>query len=296
MIIDPGISIDEGYPAYDQLLQSGAFVKSYDTNTPIEGKVWPGVVYFPDFFHPNASQWWYNQIANFHASGPEFDGMWIDMNEVSNFCDGQCTSVDNSEGLKPLTFNPNNPPYLPGGTELSHNTINITAQQYIGGMMYNTHNMYGWSEGIASKEALEKLRGGRSMVISRSTHAGTGSHNGHWLGDNGSSFIDMYYSIPGILTMNMFGISLVGADICGFGGDTTEELCSRWMELGTLYPFARNHNSIGQRSQEPYAFTDVLLNISRDSLNRRYTLSPFYLYIVCKSINAGRNGMGTFVF
>jgi alpha-glucosidase (family GH31 glycosyl hydrolase) len=50
----------------------------------------------------------------------------------------------------------------------------------------------------------------------------------------------------------MMGITMVGADICGFNSNTTASLCQRWMELGAFYPFARNHNTDDGIDQERY--------------------------------------------
>jgi alpha-glucosidase (family GH31 glycosyl hydrolase) len=47
-----------------------------------------------------------------------------------------------------------------------------------------------------------------------------GKYGSRWLGDNFSQTKFMKLSVSGTMLMNMFGIPLVGADICGFLEDT----------------------------------------------------------------------------
>ena len=83
----------------------------------------------------------------------------------------------------------------------------------------HTHTT-GFSEAIATRAALESLRSNvRSFVLSRSTFPGSGVHTGHWTGDNSATEGDLYFSIPGMLNFQMFGVPLVGSDICGFIGE-----------------------------------------------------------------------------
>ena len=65
------------------------------------------------------------------------------MNEVANFCDGECSSTNAIEG----NFDPDNPPYKPenGGAPLNSHTISLRAKQHIGSV-YDTHNLYGHME------------------------------------------------------------------------------------------------------------------------------------------------------
>jgi len=47
---------------------------------------------------------------------------------------------------------------------------------------------------------------------------------------------------------------LTGDDICGFMHETTPNLCARWNQLGSVYPFMRNHNIKESSDQDPSAF------------------------------------------
>ena len=59
---------------------------------PITGAVWPGPTVWPDWFNPQAQDYWNNQFAQFFSpgNGVDIDGLWIDMNEGSNFCPDPC--------------------------------------------------------------------------------------------------------------------------------------------------------------------------------------------------------------
>uniref|UniRef100_I3M252 Sucrase-isomaltase, intestinal n=1 Tax=Ictidomys tridecemlineatus TaxID=43179 RepID=I3M252_ICTTR len=276
IIVDPAISNNSSqshpYGPYDRGSAMKIWVNSSDGVNPLIGEVWPGKTVFPDYTNPNCAVWWTKEFELFHSE-VEFDGIWIDMNEVSNFVDGSVSGCSKN--------NLNYPPFTPRVLDgyLFSKSLCMDAVQHWG-KQYDVHNLYGYSMAIATAEAVKTVfPNKRSLIITRSTFAGSGKFAAHWLGDNAATWNDLQWSIPGMLEFNLFGIPMVGADICGFALDAPEELCRRWMQLGAFYPFSRNHNDREYKDQDPASFgaDSLLMNSSRHYLNIRYTLLP-YLY------------------
>uniref|UniRef100_A0A8C4WYN7 alpha-glucosidase n=1 Tax=Eptatretus burgeri TaxID=7764 RepID=A0A8C4WYN7_EPTBU len=274
---DPAISINEKrngtpYQTYEKGTKIGVWVNTSDGQTPLVGEVWPGDAVFPDFTNPLCISWWSNECKEFYKK-VQFDGFWIDMNEPSSFIPGSKKGCVNNRW--------NNPPFIPNivGREMYMKTLCMDALQ-TWGRHYDVHSLYGYSMAIATQSAGKTVfPNKRSMVISRSTAPGSGASTGHWLGDNAATWNDLRWSVIGMLEFNLFGIPFIGADICGFFDNTTEELCRRWMQVGAFYPFSRNHNAEGYQPQDPAWFgpNSLLLNSSSAALHIRYTLLP-YLY------------------
>jgi alpha-glucosidase (family GH31 glycosyl hydrolase) len=245
---------------------------------------------------------WARAMDDFYNT-VHFDGIWIDMNEPA-----QLLVLENTRGeLLPDGYDYDVDknqyeyiPYMPGFREkertdlrthsLSENAISVKYKEDPLYTSYNFKALMALMQAEFTKVGLE-AKNKRSFVLTRSTTLGTGRYGFHWLGDNFSRFRDMRNGITGIFNFNLFGIPMTGDDICGFIDNTWDDLCARWMALGTLYPFSRNHRDIKSRNQEPYAFgeTSNTLKISKIALPLRYSLLR-YFYSNMYLISLGEKG------
>ncbi|KAK4592797.1 hypothetical protein RGQ29_017087 [Quercus rubra] len=291
VIIDPGIAVNSSYGVYQRGIADDVFIK-YE-GEPYLAQVWPGAVNFPDFLNPKTVSWWGDEIRRFHELVP-VDGLWIDMNEASNFCSGKCTIPKGKQcptgtgpgwvcclDCKNITKTRwDDPPYKINASGLQapvgFKTIATSAVHYNGVLEYDAHSLYGFSQSIATHKGLQGLEGKRPFILSRSTYVGSGHYAAHWTGDNQGTWENLRYSISTMLNFGIFGVPMVGSDICGFYPQPTEELCNRWIEVGAFYPFSRDHANYYSPRQELYQWESVAES-ARNALGMRYKLLP-YLY------------------
>ena len=277
-IIDSAIAIDTTYKIYNDGLKAGVYIKSNFTKQDLVGVTWAGYSVWVDFLNPAANTFWEEALKEFYDA-VNFDAIWLDMNEPSNFCDGECPDQMNYhyyyfplDYYDDLYYNPTHRP-------LEARTISMEAIHYGDPKIateFNYHNMFPFYQSRVTSNFFVRRLEKRPFIVSSSTFVGSGRYVSHWLGDNYSTWTDMAFSIPGMIHFGMFGIPFVGANICGYSGNATDRLCARWMQLGAYYPFMRNHNSPEGEAQEPYV-NETLKIASKRAILSRYSLVR-YIY------------------
>ncbi len=280
-IVDAGVKIEKGYDVYEEGVEKGYFCTN-EKGEDFVAAVWPGLVHFPDFLNPEVRKWFGYKYKVLIDQGIE--GFWNDMNEPAIFYTpeglkeafekvDEIRQKDNIGvyeyfDLKDSVSNTGNNPkdyqrfyHKVGEKRIRHDKV---------------HNLYGYNMTRAAGEAFEALEPHkRILMFSRASYIGMHRYGGIWTGDNMSWWSHLLLNIKMMPSLNMCGILYAGADIGGFGGNTTEDLVLRWLQFGCFTPLMRNHAALGTREQEAYQFTD--LESFKNIIGIRYGLVP-YLY------------------
>lgn len=247
-IVDPGIKIDPAWDVYATGVEQGHFLKD-EGGQPYEGEVWPGPSVFPDFSDPAARDHWASLVPR--TLGEGVSGLWIDMNEPSNFT-----------GEKGGT--------VPDDLACAGDGYPTT--------MAEMHNVYALNEARATRAGMAAFAPDeRPFLLTRAGYAGIQRHAAMWTGDAPSSWATLRGTLPMLLGMGLSGLTFSGSDVGGYSGYATPELYARWMLLGSFSPFFRAHVTTGVNDQEPWQFGVEVTDISRAAVEERYRLMP-YLY------------------
>ena len=285
-IIDAGVKVEDGYDIYEEGVQNRYFCQRED-GSDFVAAVWPGDTHFPDFLDPDARKWFGDKYRFLTDQGIE--GFWNDMNEPAifysregldeakalarKFADGEDGRWDGADSvgvwqmgdkLQSLANSPEDYRrfyHKINGTKVRHDKV---------------HNLYGFNMTRAAGEAFDRIDPDRRfLMFSRSSYIGMHRYGGVWTGDNKSWWSHILLNLKMMPSLNMCGFLYAGADLGGFGADTTRELLLRFLALGVFTPLMRNHAAMGTREQECYQFENI--EDFRHVIGVRYRLLP-YLY------------------
>ncbi len=280
-IIDAGVKIEPDYDIYEEGLAGNHFCLNAQGN-PYVAAVWPGKVHFPDFLQSKTRKWFGEKYQFLTDLGIE--GVWNDMNEPAIFYDEKNLeeAVDLASDCRGKNLN------VHKFFELKDTFANLLNDEDYHQRFYHriqgkkhphreVHNLYGDYMTRAANYGLQKHLNKRFLLISRASSIGMHRYGGIWTGDNASWWSHLEENIRMMPSINMCGFYYIGADTGGFGGQCSGELLTRWLQFSAFTPLLRNHSALDTRPQEPYAFSQEVLENTRSILKGRYRLIP-YLY------------------
>ncbi len=279
-IIDAGVKVEKEYEVYEEGVKNGYFCKREDGSDFIAA-VWPGDTHFPDMLNEDARRWFGEKYRILTEQGIE--AFWNDMNEPAIFytpegvkkaqevvkrflqdTEGETSIFEVRDAIMNLANNKEDYQsfyHQVNGTRIRHDKV---------------HNLFGYYMTRAAGEAFERIAPEkRFLMFSRSSYIGMHRYGGIWTGDNKAWWSHLLLNIKMMPSLNMCGFLYTGADLGGFGADTTRDLLLRWLALGVFTPLMRNHAALGTREQECYQFENIA--DFRHIIEVRYRLIP-YLY------------------
>ncbi|KAK9789923.1 hypothetical protein WJX73_005177 [Symbiochloris irregularis] len=245
--VEAFIHVNPQYATYTRGLAADAFVRDV-TGQPFTGQVWAGASVWTDLRSPQGAKFWQGEMADLYDR-VLYDGLWLDMNEVSSYCTGDVCSVPengpavgvqlnytcqlscqsgpqtvtNSSNLKAnsstaLSLAVFDPPYAINSANrllpLSTKNIPVTASYHDGQLQYNLHNLYPLYQAKVSHQQLISLRQKRPFILIRSTWLGSGAYAAHWTGDTMSLQDDMVWSVPSIMNQGISGRHTLPTSLC----------------------------------------------------------------------------------
>lgn len=289
-IIDAGVKIEKGYSIYEEGIEGDFFCKD-EEGKPYEAAVWPGKVHFPDFMKEEVQNWFGSKYKVLTDCGVE--GFWNDMNEPAIFYHQDSLdeainyAISNGKDLDTFSY-----------FKLKDNFNNLANKELYYKSFYHEvdgktvsnhelHNMYGYYMTKSSSIGISKLlKNKRFLLISRASAIGMHRYSGIWTGDNESWWSHIELNLKMLPSLNMCGFFYIGADTGGFGDNCSGELLTRWLQLSVFTPLLRNHSAIGCHNQEPYAFTEEVLQNTRELIKARYRMIPYIYSEYMKSVNS----------
>ena len=279
-IIDAGVKIEDGYSVYEEGVKNNYFCKRED-GSDFAAAVWPGYTHFPDVLNPEARKWFGDHYRDLIDQGIE--GFWNDMNEPAIFYSREGMEELKQTLRKYIEEDVEEIPLWALGDQVG--AMANSKEDYkrfyhnVNGQKIRhdkVHNLFGYNMTRAAGEAFERIDPDkRFLMFSRSSYVGMHRYGGIWTGDNKSWWSHLLLNLKMMPSLNMCGFLYTGADLGGFGADTTRDLVLRWLALGVFTPLMRNHAAVETREQEPYQFERV--EDFRGIIETRYRLIP-YLY------------------
>lgn len=279
-IIDAGVKIEKGYSVYEEGVKNNYFCKRED-GSDFVAAVWPNDTHFPDVLNKEVRKWFGLKYKILTDKGIE--GFWNDMNEPAIFYTPEGIERIKKNMKKFIEKEPSKNDVWFMRDSLRH----LANNPYDYKSFYHTvdgkkirhdkvHNLYGYNMTRAAAEGLQEIDNNRRyLLFSRSSYIGMHRYGGIWTGDNMSWWSHLLLNIKMMPSLNMCGFLYTGADIGGFGANTTRELLLRWLAFGIFTPLMRNHSAEGTRRQECYQFEKI--EQFKHLIEIRYRLIP-YIY------------------